>query len=218
MIITEHILGNIKKDHQWKEKLANANIDVLILEQWEAQKSRCRKNTQNGVDIGISLERNVLLSDGDILFFDEITHTAIIVEITLRDIMVINLQSLKTGSPEQQIRISFELGHALGNQHWKAVIKDNHVYVPLTVNQKVMSTVMKTHGFSHDTYQFVKGATILDKLTHSESRLLFGGAEDSDVHVHVEHNHDHHTHKHEHAHDHSHNDKHTHDHGHHHKH
>lgn len=199
MIIVEHILGNPKKDNYWKQKLASATIDLLILDQWEAQKSRCRKHSQNGQDIGISLDRNVLLSDGDVILFDEATNTAVVVQITLRDVMVIDLNSLKGNSPDEQIRISFELGHALGNQHWKAVIKENEVYVPLTVSDKVMSSVMKTHGFSNETYRFVKGETILSKLTNSESRLLFGGAEDADTHVHVQHNHDHkHSHDHKH--------------------
>lgn len=213
MILVEHILGNAHNNSEWKHKIANATIDLLILDQWEAQKSRCRKQTQAGLDIGISLDRHVLLSDGDIILYDEGTQTAVIVQITLRDVMVIDLQSLKGDTPEQQILVSFELGHALGNQHWKAVIKDNKVYVPLTVSEKVMSSVMRTHGFSDKTYQFVKGSSILPLLSNAEARLLFGGAEDTGTHVHVEHQHDHdHTHGHDHSHDHHH--PHSHDHKH----
>lgn len=205
MILIEHVLGNAHKDSDWKQKIAGASVDLLVLDQWEAQKSRCRKNTVAGQDIGISLDRHVLLSDGDILLFDQATNTAIIVQINLRDVMVIDLHALKADSAEQQIRVSFELGHALGNQHWKAVIKNNKVYVPLTVSEKVMSSVMRTHGFSDDTYHFVKGNTILPLLSNSEARLLFGGAEDTDTHVHVEHKHEHsHSHSHPHSHEHKH--------------
>lgn len=203
MIIVEHVLGNAHKEAKWQEKIAKATVDLLILDQWEAQKSRCRKNTQAGQDIGISLERHVLLRDGDILLFDETTNTAVMVKINLRDVMVIDLNALKANTEDEQIRISFELGHALGNQHWKAVIKDNKVYVPLTVSEKVMSSVMRTHQFSEQTYQFVKGESILALLSNSEARLLFGGAEDTDTHVHVEHAHDH-DHVHPHAHPHKH--------------
>lgn len=215
MIIVEHILGNRHKDPQWKARLAQAHIDLLILDQWEAQKSRCRKNTEHGQDIGISLDRYVLLSDGDVILYDEGANTAVVVQITLREVMVIDLQSLKAASTEVQIQTSFELGHALGNQHWKAVIKDNRVYVPLTVSEKVMSSVMKTHGFSEESYQFVKGESVLDKLTQSEARLLFGGAEDADMHVQVDEHHDHgHAHAHAHTlgHQHTHNQKHHHKH------
>lgn len=83
------------------------------------------------------------------------------------------------------IKTSFELGHALGNQHWKAVTKNNEVYIPLTVETKMMDSVMRTHGFQHLPYAFVGGAEILPLLTTSEARLLFGGAEETDTHVHV---------------------------------
>lgn len=222
MIIIEHILGNIKKDAVWQEISKNAQVDMLILDQREAQKSRCRKNTEQGLDIGIALDRDILLSDGDVILFDETTHKMIVVQISLRDVMMVNLQHLKNLNSDEQIRISFELGHALGNQHWKAVLKDNCVYVPLTVSEKVMESVMRTHGFANETFAFVKGESILPKLTHSEARLLFGGAEDTDTHVHVEighihqqaHNHSHdqdHPHNHKHGHTHIH--KHTHNNG-----
>ncbi len=46
MIIIEHILGNVKKDPVWQARQKNADVDILILDQREAQKSRCRKNTE----------------------------------------------------------------------------------------------------------------------------------------------------------------------------
>lgn len=215
MILIEHILGNVRKDPVWQKRQKNAQVDTLILDQREAQKSRCRKNTEKGQDLGIALDRKVLLSDGDVLLFDEATNTMTIAQISLRDVMMINLSHLKSLSTEEHIRISFELGHALGNQHWKAVLKGDIVYAPLTVSEKVMASVMRTHGFSEETFTFVKGETILPQLSHSEARLLFGGAEDADTHVHVElgliHQHNHgHAHGHDHSHDHDHDHPHDH--------
>ncbi|OBU13145.1 urease accessory protein UreE [Morganella psychrotolerans] len=225
MILIEHILGNVKKETAWAEKANDMTVDMLILDQREAQKSRCRKHTRNGLDLGIALDRNVLLSDGDVVYTDDATNTMVVVQIDLRDVMVIDLQRLQGSTPSEQIRISFELGHALGNQHWKAVIKENKVYVPLTVSEKVMESVMRTHNFGNDTFAFVKGETILPILTNSESRLLFGGAEETGTHVHVAHHprHDHgHSHSHDHgdghSHDHNHDHGHGHDHDHDHKH
>ncbi|WP_413494439.1 urease accessory protein UreE [Morganella psychrotolerans] len=221
MILIEHILGNVRKETAWAEKANDMTVDMLILDQREAQKSRCRKHTQNGLDLGIALDRNVLLSDGDVIYTDDATNTMVVVQIDLRDVMVIDLQRLQGSTPSEQIRISFELGHALGNQHWKAVIKENKVYVPLTVSEKVMESVMRTHNFGNDTFAFVKGETILPILTNSESRLLFGGAEETDIHVHVAHHprHDHnHDHGDGHSHDHNHDHGHGHDHDHDHKH
>ncbi|NHB87326.1 urease accessory protein UreE [Photorhabdus tasmaniensis] len=186
MIVIEQILGNAKKDASWRDRLQGISPDILVLSQWEAQKSRCRKSTLNGLDLGISLDRNQVLSDGDILLWDETKRLAVIVQMSLRDVIVIHLKSLLSLDSETVMKTSFELGHALGNQHWKSVIKNNQIYIPLTVSTKMMDSVMKTHGFHALPYSFVKGEEILPYLNNSEARLLFGGAEDSATHVHVD--------------------------------
>ena len=53
------------------------------------------------------------------------------------------------------MRTCIELGHALGNQHWPALVKGARVFVPLTVDHKVMASVMKTHRFEGIRYEFV---------------------------------------------------------------
>jgi len=219
MILIEDILGNVKKDAVWQERLKDATLDLLVLDQREAQKSRCRKLSTQGVDLGISLDRHVMLADGDVLSWDEQNNVAIIVQINLRDVMVIDLSELKNRSPDELLKTSFELGHALGNQHWKAVTKNNHVYVPLTVATTMMESVMRTHGFQHLPFSFVKGQEILPLLSNSEARLLFGGAEETDTHVHVASPLDAphsavHSHGHHHGHSHSHGHSHPHDHDH----
>ena len=55
------------------------------------------------------------------------------------------------------MRTCVELGHALGNQHWPALVKGDRVYVPLTVDRKVMASVMKTHRFEDIAYEFAAG-------------------------------------------------------------
>ncbi len=103
--------------------------------------------------------------------------------------------------------------------------------MPLTVATTMMDSVMRTHGFQHLPFRFVKGAEILPLLTNSEARLLFGGAEiptrtfmlpapldephGSGLHIHGIHSHEEgHSHgDHDHDHSHSHGD-HDHDHKH----
>ncbi|WP_431223452.1 urease accessory protein UreE [Serratia sp. L9] len=191
MILIENIIGNSKADPSWLKKAQGYQHDVLILEQWEAQKSRCRKQSEQGQDIGIALDRHVRLADGDVLLLDEEKKYLLTVTIHLRDVMVIHLEKYASAGFEEVIKQVFELGHALGNQHWKSVIKGSNVYVPLTVEVKMMNSVMKTHGYASTEYQFAKGETVLPLLNPSESRLLFGGAEDSHVHVPVQHDHGH---------------------------
>ena len=62
----------------------------------------------------------------------------------------------------------FELGHALGNQHWPAVVKGTRVFVPLTVDRKVMSSVMKTHALPGIRYDFMPGAEVIPYMAPHE--------------------------------------------------
>ena len=58
------------------------------------------------------------------------------------------------------------------------------VYVPLTVDRKVMASVMNTHRFEGIRYEFVPGREVIPYLAPHESRRLFGGAE-GPVHSHT---------------------------------
>jgi len=170
------IVGRATED-AWPDLLAEAQVDVLHLDQSDAQKSRLRKATDAGVEVAISLDRGTQLRDGDILLWDEARRAAIVARIDLRDVLVIDLGGLADGPPEVSMARCVELGHALGNQHWAAVVKGTRVYVPLAVSRAVMASVMKTHSFEGVTYEFVPGAEVLPHLAPPEARRLFGAAE-----------------------------------------
>ena len=200
MRVIETIIGNIH-EAAWKACLEQATLDWLVFDQWEAQKSRLRKLSQDGMDLAISLPRGILLRDGDVLVWDESRQAAIIARVTLKDVMVVELGSLQIQTPEVFIRTCVDLGHALGNQHWPAVVKGNRVFIPLTVDKQVMASVMKTHAFRGITYDFVPGSEVIPYLAPHESRRLLGGAE-GPIHSHVlelVHPHDH-AHPHDHVH------------------
>jgi urease accessory protein len=164
-------------DDGWPGRLESARIDVLRLGQAEAQKSRLRKTTEGGVEVAISLDRGMQLCDGDILAWDEARASAIVARVDLNEVLVINLSGLLGRPPERSMTTCVELGHALGNQHWPAVVKGTRVYVPLAVARAVMASVMKTHAFKGITYEFVPGADVIPHLTPHEARRLFGVAE-----------------------------------------
>lgn len=182
MILIEAVLGNTG-DPEWSERLATATVDALELDHWEAQKNRLRKKTRDGQVLAISLDRGTFMRDGDVLLWDEAAQRAVVARLSLRDVMVIHLEALAGQSPDLAMRTGVELGHALGNQHWPALVKGSHVYVPLTVDRKVMSSVMKTHGFEGISFEFLPGSEIVPYLAPHESRRLFGGAE-GPVHTH----------------------------------
>ncbi len=203
MIIIEGVVGN-SNEPQWRSRLEGAEIDLLVLDQWEAQKSRLRKNTTKEVELALSLDRNTHLHDGDILIWNEADRKAVIARINLKEVMIIDLDDVIKAEPDIVVRTMFELGHALGNQHWPAVIKGARVYVPLTVDRKVMASVMKTHALPGVRYEFIPGAEVIPYLAPHESRRLFGGAsEASHTHGH-QHGGDHHDHDGDHQHGHSH--------------
>jgi len=183
LIIIERILGNIA-DREWAARLLVATVEPLPLDHWEAQKNRFRKKTADGTDVAVSLDRGAFLRDGDVLMWDEQRSRAVVAQISLRDVMVIHLDGLSSLSPEVAARTCVELGHALGNQHWPALVKGNRVFVPLTVDRKVMASVMNTHRFEDIRYEFVPGGDIVPYLAPHESRRLFGGAE-GPVHTHT---------------------------------
>jgi urease accessory protein len=164
-------------DDDWPDRLESARVDVLRLNQAEAQKSRLRKTTVGGVEVAISLDRGMQLRDGDILLWDEARGAAIVARVDLNEVLVINLSGLLNRPPETSMTTCVELGHALGNQHWPAVIKGTRVYVPLAVARAVMASVMKTHAFEGVTYEFVPGADVVPHLMPHEARRLFGAAE-----------------------------------------
>ncbi|QCE33231.1 urease accessory protein UreE [Acetobacteraceae bacterium] len=184
MIVINQILGNMKRDSFWQSRLKGASIDILALSQWEAQRSSCRKTTCEGQDLGISLARNQVLTDGDILLWDTLEERAVVVQTELRDILVIQIQSLLEKEEASILKASFELGHLLGNLHWKSILKDHQIYIPLVVSRKVMELVLQRNGFNLP-YAFVKGETLLPKLAPSEIQALFGGADETGMHVHL---------------------------------
>ena len=212
MKVYSEVLGNMNLSADWKEKLANADIDFVFLDQWTAQKSRFLGKGVSGKEYPIALARHTQIVDGDIVEYDPSTNSAIVLKIELSPVLVVDLSGLASSKPEEIIRISVELGHAIGNQHWPAVVKGTKVYIPLTVDKKVMMSVMETHHIEGITYDFQKGVEIIPYLAPHEIRRLFGGA-GHESHSH-EHDHGHivHFHEHDHTHGENHNQEHHHHH------
>ncbi len=89
-----------------------------------------------------------------------------------------------TAEFEGAIKRVFELGHALGNQHWKSVIKGTQVYVPFISRKENDEFRVENSVVTRNlNITLSPGETALPHLTPSESRLLFGGARRPHVHV-----------------------------------
>ncbi len=195
MKVYSEVLGNMNRDAEWKSKLENSEIDYIFLDQWTAQKSRFLAKGASGTEYPVALRRHTQVADGDIIDYNPETGKAVVLRIELSPVLVIDLDALADKDHETIIRRSVELGHAIGNQHWPAVVKGTKVYVPLTVDKKVMLSVMETHNLEGISYEFQKGMEIIPYLAPHEIRRLFGGA-GHESHAHGEEHHHPHTHIH----------------------
>lgn len=176
MKIYTEIIGNIYQMPEWGEKLKDVETENIYLDQWTAQKSRFLGKSDKGEEYPIALKRHSQIVDGDVIYYSPKENRAVILRIDLSPVLVIDMEALTRKDPDNIIRISVELGHAIGNQHWPAVVKGTKVYVPLTVDKKVMLSVMETHHIEGITYEFQKGMEIIPYLAPHEIRRLFGGA------------------------------------------
>lgn len=193
MEVCTEILGNVHAP-DWKERLQEYMVDFIPLDQWTAQKSRFLARGESGVEYPVALARQTQIVDGDIVFLDDDAKKLGVLRLDLNPVLVLDLSSLKNQDPENIIRRSLELGHAIGNQHWPAVVKGAKIYVPLTVDKKVMLSVMDTHHLEGVTYEFQEGREVIPYMAPHEIRRLFGGASHgSHEHVHG-HAHEHHHH------------------------
>lgn len=215
MNIYTDIVGNLHAP-EWRERASKCRVRYIVLDQWTAQKSRLAASDDEGNECAVSLPRNTRLQDGDVLAYDEREGTLLAVRVELNDVLVADLSALREESVEKAVRTALELGHAIGNQHWPAVMKGLRVYIPLTVDRKVMRSVMQTHHIEGVTYDFCRGSEVIPYLAPHEIRRLFGGAgrDGEHAHVHAHSHEDEHLHEHEHKnlHAHSHEDEHEHEH------
>ena len=191
-VITE-VIGNIHQP-EWAARVDDCHVETVFLDQWTAQKSRFLAKGDHGNEYPVALARGSRIADGDIIAYDPEARRAAVLRLDLNNVLVIDLSKLSSLSPEDIIRVSVELGHAIGNQHWPAVVKGTKVYVPLTVDKKVMLAVMETHNIDNITYEFQEGKDIIPFLAPGELRRLFGGAGHDNTDLEHDHHHHHHYH------------------------
>lgn len=190
MEVYTKILGNALSE-EWQERLMGASIDYIELDQWNAQKSRLLATSESGRTYAMAFERGLRLSDGDIIAYDEANSKASVIRLRLGDVMVIDLSSLERRSHSEAIELAIELGHAIGNQHWAALIRDGSLLVPLSVDRKVMLSVMHTYNFEGLSFAFRPGSEIVPYLSPSEIRSLFGSTSPENSPHHHRHPHPH---------------------------
>ena len=193
MEVYTKILGN-SHSPEWESRLQGATIDYIELDGWNAQKSRLLAIGASGKPYAMAFKRGHKLNDGDIIDFSAENNCASVVKLKLGDVMFIYLSSLERRPHKEAMALAIELGHAIGNQHWAALIRDNSLLVPLAVDRKVMLSVMRTYNFEGLSFTFRAGNEIIPYLSPSEVRALFGSTSPTNHSHHTHHSHAHHSH------------------------
>ena len=173
MQIFKSIIGNLS-DPKWQRVRGEFLVEHIQLEEWQAQRSRIIALSDAGNQYAIALPRHTILRDGDILSADE--EHIVAIRLRLSQIMTIDLSQVARLKPAEIISASVELGHALGNQHWPAVVKGEKVFVPMVADRRVMESVMQTHRIEHLSYSFSSAEELLPQLSPSEVRRLLGSS------------------------------------------
>ena len=159
MIVVEEVLGNLGKDarlsalhRQWEAAGGTETVELTTL---EAQKGRLRTVTDKGTPLGMSLGRGTALRDGDVLYLNESEDRMIVARLKPEEMLVI---TVKPAAAAELLRVAVYLGHVLGNQHWPVKIEGMSVYVPVSVDKKVMETVLQTYDLQGIEYRFEEGS------------------------------------------------------------
>lgn len=156
MLVIETVLGNVQTDpalsaeyRQWQTTGIVERVELTAL---DAQKSRLRATSDRGTELGINLERGTVLKDGDVLYRDSGKVWMILVRLKPEEVLRITI--LPTASDAELINVAVRLGHLLGNQHWPVKMVGRTVYVPVSVDKKVVETVLKTYDLPGIDYAF----------------------------------------------------------------
>lgn len=181
MIKVDRILGNLSSK-EWQQRASLSQVQYIELDQWMAQRSRQVVRSTEGEEYAIKLPRNIRLNDGDVVAWNEQACRMTVVRLRLADLLVVDMGTLARQPIDTALRTAVELGHAIGNQHWAAVVRGTKVYVPLVVDRKIMESVMRTHDLEHIFYSFRPAHQIIPYLSPHEVRRLLGSTAEAKHH------------------------------------
>ena len=125
MLIVNTILGNIYKDYQLAKKIEDSKkqgkFRRLLLSRIEMEKTRLRKKTDDGFDIGFILEPGTKLQHGDII--SESDETILIEQLPEKTLVVKFKENRKD--------LFLLVGHIIGNRHRPISIRNETISFPI---------------------------------------------------------------------------------------
>ena len=125
MLIVNTILGNIYKDDQLAKKIEDSKkqgkFRRLSLSRIEMEKTRLRKKTDDGFDIGFVLEPGTKLQHGDVISESDET---ILIEQLPEKTLVVKFKENRKG-------LFLLVGHIIGNRHRPISIRNETISFPI---------------------------------------------------------------------------------------
>ena len=125
MLIVNTILGNMYKDDQLAKKIEDSKkqgkFRRLLLSRIEMEKTRLRKKTDDGFDIGFILEPGTKLQHGDIISESDET---ILIEQLPEKTLVVKFKENRKG-------LFLLVGHIIGNRHRPISIRNETISFPI---------------------------------------------------------------------------------------
>ena len=165
MLIVNSILGNVHHDNLLRKKTDDAKqqgkLRHLFLLRTEMEKSRLRKKTEDGFDIGLVLEPGKKLHHGDVISQDS---EIILIEQLPEKILTVKFI-------ENDKKLFLLVGHIIGNRHRPISIKNETISFPIHDDSE-----MELFGkLFHD---------VINKIDLSMQEEIFIPHESMDVHEH----------------------------------
>ena len=175
MITINHILGNIYKNSDLKEKYEaikkNNYCEHVVINRLESQKIRMRKNTDKKTDVVFMFDHTPHLRNGDVVFLDEKKMILLTLEPELVAIIPFSSIVNKYNSEDEFFSILVKIGHGIGNLHRPIKVTKNQIVFPI---QAISELEMLKKMFS----SFGKFIEI-----HTDT-VIFEPDEGSDIHEH----------------------------------
>ena len=144
MLIVNTILGNIYKDDQLAKKIEDSKkqgkFRRLLLSRIEMEKSRLRKKTDDGFDIGFVLEPGTKLQHGDVI--SESDETILIEQLPEKTLTVKFKQNDKN--------LFLLVGHIIGNRHRPISIRNETISFPIHDNSEMELFERLFHEVIHE--------------------------------------------------------------------
>ena len=144
MLIVNTVLGNIHKDDQLAKKIEDSKeqgkFRRLLLSRIEMEKSRLRKKTDDGFDIGFVLEPGTKLQHGDVISESD---ESILIEQLPEKILTVKFK-------QNDKNLFLLVGHIIGNRHRPISIRNETISFPIHDNSEMELFERLFHEVIHE--------------------------------------------------------------------